>query len=279
MLQTLFALLQNCAHAAVVVALLWVAKKIADRLTSFNDDAQIEDASNFAVALRRAGLYLGVAIAVTGALSGTSQGFLLDLQALALDGLATIVLMFAAYWITDKVILSGIDDDQELLSGNTAVGIVSCANYVATGLILHGAFSGEGGGVLSALVFFVLGEILLMFGYLYYGAVIRVDLTKEISSGNTSAALALASFIVPMGLILKASIAGPFVSWSSDLGAFGVSAIFGVFLLGALAKVVDWLFLPNTDFHTEIVRDKNSAALGLTVGTMIALALVISSVI
>ena len=118
-------------------------------------DVHIDD-GNVAVGLRRAGLYLGIAIALSGALGGASRGILLDLIQLLLDGLIITGFMFSSRFINDFFMLGNINNDNECIKtfelangtkivGNTAVGMVEAGMYIATGFILNGAISGSGG--------------------------------------------------------------------------------------------------------------------------------------
>ena len=49
-----------------------------------------------------------------------------------------------------------------------AVGAVQFGTYIATSLIAAGSISGIGGGIVSATVFFVFGQLsLLLFGFIH----------------------------------------------------------------------------------------------------------------
>ena len=76
---TLTGLGQGFIYVIVGIFFIWVAKKVDDwRTKDFNDDVHIDN-GNIAVGLRRAGLYLGIAIALSGAMEGISNGFFIDL--------------------------------------------------------------------------------------------------------------------------------------------------------------------------------------------------------
>ncbi|MCP4219508.1 MAG: DUF350 domain-containing protein, partial [bacterium] len=153
------------------------------------------------------------------------------------------------------------------------------ANYIATGLIIWGSFSGEGGGVLSALIFVALGQVVLLILFMIYQAITKFDIKAEIKKGNAAAGLAAGGILIALAVILRASLAGPFVSWTADLIGFGISAAAGIILLLVMRLLVDWLFLPNTTLQVEIERDQNVAAIAITEAIIIAVAIIISSVI
>ena len=269
------------AYAVIACFFMWVAKKLADSRVADDFDAnyEVEEQSNLALALRRAGLYVGVAVGMLGALSGRSTGFVSDVKELALDGALVTVFLFVTLYINNWVIVHGIDNDGAIRQKNVAVGFAELGSYVATGLIAYGAFSGQGGGVLSSIVFFALGQAALLVIVVLYEAVTAFRVIEEIRANNASAGLMLAGMVVALGWIIKASIVGDFHGWSQDLSTFGVSAAIGIILLLLFTVPVDKLFLPGTTIRTEIERDQNVAAIAVTVGVKVSVALVIGAVV
>jgi uncharacterized membrane protein YjfL (UPF0719 family) len=122
--------------AAVVVFLMWAAKITLDWKTIFDDDKEIEEQSNLSVGIRRAGFYLGMAIALMAPLSGESKGFATDLIYLVSEGIFAVIALFIAVMINDRIILFRLNNDKEVLGDNQAVSLVEFGHYVATGLII-----------------------------------------------------------------------------------------------------------------------------------------------
>ncbi|MBI9074429.1 MAG: DUF350 domain-containing protein [Desulfatibacillum sp.] len=267
-------------YAGIVMAYVVIAKKLMDwRTKDMDDDYEIEENSNAAVGLQRAGLYLGIALGMTGALAGGSHGFTRDVVALAWEGALIVVLLFISRELCDRIILKGIDNDAEAANANTAVGFAEMGVYISSGLILAGAFAGEGGGLLSALVFFVLGQLSLIILYYIYETATPFNIRDEIQAGNAAAGLNAAGMMVALGIILKSSISGPAMGWARDLSAFGVNAAAGLLMLFIFRFIIDWLLLPSTDYETEIKRDRNLAAMALTEGVLLAMAVIIAAVL
>ena len=267
-------------YAVIVMAYVVIAKKFMDwRTKDMDDDYEIEEKSNVAVGLQRAGLYLGIALGMTGALVGGSLGLMKDMATLAWEGAVIVVLLFIARELCDRIILKGIDNDAEAARGNAGVGFAELGVYVSSGLVLAGAFAGEGGGLLSALVFFVLGQLVLVILYYIYEMATPFSIRDEIRSGNAAAGLNAAGMMIALGVILKSSIAGPSMGWVQDLSAFGTSAVAGLLMLFIFRFVIDWLLLPNTDYETEIKRDQNLAAIALTEGVLLSIAIIIAAVL
>ena len=269
------------AYAVIAFFFMWLAKKLADTRVADEFDAnhEIEEKNNEALALRRGGLYLAIAIGMLGALSGPSTGFWRDVQELAIDGAVVTVFLFAAFYINNWIVVHGIDNDEAVRNQNNAVGIVELGSYVATGLIAYGSFSGEGGGIWSAVVFFALGQLALLIIVAIYEFITPFNVIDNVRRGNTAAGLMLAGMIVALAFVISASITGDSQGWSQDLTSFGASAGMGIILLMLFTKPIDMLFLPGTSIRTEIEQDRNVAAIMVTVGVRLALALIIGAVI
>ena len=285
---------------AILIAFMYVIKIVRNIITPFDDDEEVEEKSNLAVGLRRAGLYIGLGLAIVGAVSGVRAeadgrdldaaigaiagitlvvdeiGVAEEVARVALNGAIAVGLLILVGFFNDLVILRRIDNNKEVGQGNLAVGLVEAGGYVAAGLVLQGAFTGEGGGIPSAVAFTLLGQIALFAMYGVYQWITPFDVTTEIKGGNPAAGIAVAGMLVALGIILRASLAGPFEGWLIDLATFGFYAIASIVLLMIVRVVTDRLFLPNTNLATEIVRDRNPAALSLAYGTIIAVALVVS---
>lgn len=280
-------LFANFAQGAVyaVIAFLFIVevKKIADkRTTTIDDDHEILEQSNLAVGLRRTGLTIAFAIAFSGTLSGVSAGFTGDVIALFIDGVLITVCLFACRSINDRVMMAHIDNDEEARKGNVAVGLAECGMYMATGFVLNGSFSGGSGqlmaGAVSAIVFFLAGQAALLICGYCYELMTPFNIRDEIQKGNVAAGIALAGMLIAIGIILRASIAGPSVNWTVDLISFGLYTVYGIVLLLIFKMAIDRFLLPHTKIAVEVERDRNIAALALTEAAVIAVAIVISSV-
>ncbi len=264
----------------ISVLIIGLAKFIADkRTTEFDDDAHIDD-GNLAVGLRRAGLYLGIAIALAATISGDSKDLLSDVIALSSDGILILICLFSCRFINDKIMLGHIKNDQECMKGNAAVGTVEACMYIATGFVLNGSLSGLSNtlmdSILSTIVFFVLGQFaLLVFGYLYE-VITPFNVRDEIQKGNIAAGLGLGGILMALGIILRSSIEGPSLDWSTDIINFGMYALYGIIMLLVFRIVIDKMLLPTTKLSVEITEDKNVAALLVAESAIIAVAIIIA---
>ncbi|MCK5696010.1 MAG: DUF350 domain-containing protein [Desulfobacula sp.] len=282
---------QALTYVIVGIFFIWLAKRVDDwRTKEFDDDVHIDD-GNVAVGLRRAGLYLGIAIALSGAMGGSSNGFFLDVIQLLIDGLIITGFMFSSRFINDLFMLGHINNDEECVKvfqqpdgsevvGNTAVGMVEAGMYIATGFILNGSLSGSGGtffqGIVSAVLFFVVGQITLLLFGLFYELITPFNVRNEIKNNNLAAGIGLGGILIALGIILMSSISGPFTGWANDLAGFGIYAFFGIVMLLIFRIVIDRLLLPTTDIATEVKEDRNVAALIVVVSAINAVAIIIA---
>ncbi|MDA3791339.1 MAG: DUF350 domain-containing protein [Desulfobacula sp.] len=288
---TLAGLSQAFTYVIVGIFFVWLVKRVDDwRTKEFDDDVHIDD-GNVAVGLRRAGLYLGIAIALSGAMGGSSKGFFLDVIQLLVDGLIITGFMFSSRFINDFIMLGNINNDEECVKeftqpdgskvvGNAAVGMVEAGMYIATGFILNGSISGAGGNffqsIASTVLFFILGQMaLLVFGFLYE-LITPFNVRNEIKDNNLAAGIGLGGILIALGIILRSSISGPFTGWVNDLAGFGIYAAFGIVMLLIFSVVVDKLLLPTTNIATEVKEDRNVAALIVVVSAINAVAIIIA---
>jgi uncharacterized membrane protein YjfL (UPF0719 family) len=290
-ISTLISLGQGFCFALAGIFFIVLAKRLDDwRTKEFNDDRHIDD-GNVAVGMRRAGLYLGIAIALSGALSGTSAGFWQDLGHLIIDGMIITGFLFSARFINDFIMMGHLDNDAECVktftlpggrtvTGNTALGTVEAAMYIATGFILKGSMSGGGGtffqSLLSALLFFIIGQaVLLIFGF-FYELITPYNVREEIKKNNLAAGIGLGGILIALSIILMASLSGPFTGWARDLAGFAVYTVFGMVLLLIFRSLIDRVLLPTTNLATEIKEDQNVAALVVVQSAMSAIAVIIA---
>ena len=144
---------------------------------------------------------------------------------------------------------------------------MECGGFIATGLIVAGAIYGEGGErwwwtLLSVVVFFVLGQVVLVLFAKFYQWITRYDIHAEIERDNVAAGVALGSSMIAIGIIV---LKGTAIDFDTDSGAewldsflwFAIYAVLGFVLLMILRKVTDALFLPGTTIQHEIATDRN----------------------
>lgn len=278
-LNTAFTIMgSSLVYVLICTGFAYIAWRIADWRTRDIDDLHEIDNGNMAVGIRRLGLLIMFGFGFSGALTGQGAGFGYDVLTLVVDGALIVVFAFACRYIGDVVMMGHINNDEHCKNGNTAVGIVEAANYVATGLILWGVFAGEGidlvRGALGALVWFMIGQAtLLVIGWIIETYFTRFNIRNEIENGNIAAGVFLAGVLIPLGIIIRANILGPSIGLVYDVILFLAYMLFSLVLLVLFSIVFDYLLLPQATVQETVETKRNVAGItvGATVNVLVAL--------
>ena len=257
-------ILTGFIYLAVVLVLVVIGKWVYTALhRGFVLRTQLLEKDNLAMALTIAGYYLGLAIVLGGVVSGPGSGMLTEnVIDVAIFGLLAIILLNLSGWINDKIIFSRFDNQKEIIQDrNIGMGAIEGGNHVAVGLITAGALSGEG-GLLSAAVFWVLGQVGLIVAALMYNKMTSFDLHHEIERDNTAVGVAFAGVLIGFGNIIRLAGEGDFVSWTQSLSEFGYYAVVGLLLLPLVRLFADKVLLPGARLTDELVQDVPNVGAG-----------------
>jgi uncharacterized membrane protein YjfL (UPF0719 family) len=264
-METIYGLALGLCYVVLGLIVLILAKAFKDVLTPFAIDEELTRKDNHAVGLAVTGYFAGVIIIFLGASIGpefaedvTPSEFLRTLGVDFLYAIGGIVALNLGRLVVDKLVLYKFSTVKEIITDrNVGTGAVEFGCYVATALIVAGAIHGEGGGILSALVFFVLGQLVLVIFALFYQWITRYDIHREIERDNVAAGVALGGNMAAIGVILLKATSGDFVDWTTNLTDFVYYALAGFVTLMLLRWVTDWVLLPNATIPHEIAEDQN----------------------
>ncbi len=248
-----------------VLVLFVIGKWIYDKLhPRFVLRDELLEKDNLALALAVAGYYFGLIIALGGMLEGPSQGLLEDLIDIGFYGLLAIVLLNFSSWINDKIILAKFSNQKEIIDDqNAGTGIIEAGNHLAVGLIVAGAISGQGGDLMTALAFWIIGQTILILGSVLYNLITPFDIHDEIERDNVAVGVAFAGVLVALGNVIRQAIAGDFFSWQENLTELAAFAAFGLILLPVVRWVTDKILLPGASLTYELVhQDKPNIGAG-----------------
>lgn len=247
-------------YLIAVFAVFILGKWIYDRFQAkFELKHELVENDNFAVALTVIGYYLGIVFSLGGILSGPSSGWLADTIDIVFYGIIAIVLLNLSGFINDKIILSKFDNTKEIITDkNAGTGIVVGATYIATGLIIAGALSGQGGDLVTGAVFWIVGQLALIIAALVYNFITPFDIHDEIEKDNVAVGIAFAGVIIAIGNIARIGVSGDFVSWQSNLSFFAVEVVFGLIMLPIVRLVTDHLLLPGQKLTDELVNQEQA---------------------
>jgi uncharacterized membrane protein YjfL (UPF0719 family) len=273
-------LTRTAAFVALYFVLFLLAKAFKDLLTPYKINDELTKKDNLAVALTMCGYYFGVVAIFVGSLVGPTQGLYKDLMAVGGYSLLGIMLLNISRYFNDKVILRKFCNIEQITKNhNVAVGAVQFGTYVATGLIAAGAITGTGGGVETAIVFFVLGQLSLLVFTLIYNAITPYCVHDELDKKNVAAGAALGGTLIALGIIILNGVQGDFISWQENLMSLAIINIMAFAFLPIVRFVMDKLVIPGDDLSKEIVEDKNLGAGLLEATVAISFAIVLKSVL
>lgn len=296
------------AAALLCTGLMLLAKAVWSKLSPFDADHELTTADNPAVGVALFGFLGGLLIVLASLLasSGASDDPLdlaWELGEIFAYGLLSIALLKLSAVINDRFILHRFENKKELVTDrNVGAGAVLCGSYLASGLVIAGAFGGQvdpalvpddatrlatiGHEMLVALAFYGIGQVILvLFGQVYQrmqkndvlGA-IEADYEKDgvKHGGNAAAGVAFGGNLAALGLVLWGGAHHDFVGWAENLLWLGIAAALGLVLLPLWRFVVDHVMLRKADLAHEIFVDRNLNAALVEVITVGSLALVLA---
>ncbi len=226
---------------------------------------ELVERDNFAFAVAHVGYFIGLLLAIGGAVIGPSYSIWTDILNIGLYGLLAIVLLNVSILINDKLILRSFSVYKEIIDDrNVGTGAIEGANAIATGLIIMGSVSGEGGGVLTALVFWLAGQILLLITSLFYNLVTPFDVHDYIEKDNIAVGLGFAGALIAIGNLIRFGLMIDFVSWSDSLYNVGIDVIIGLVFLPIARLLTDKILLPGRNLTDELInQEKPNVGAGL----------------
>lgn len=243
------------------VVLFTLAKWALEIITPYKISAELTEKDNAALAISYCGYFIGITIIFIGALLGPSEGMFQDLLNVGLYTLMGIVLLNLSHIINDKLILHTFVNEKELIEDqNAGTGIVQFGSYVASGLIIAGSIHGEGGGVDTAIVFFLLGQVALIIFSKIYNLITPFNIHDELEQDNVAVGAAFGGTLVALGIILMNAAQGDFESWTYNLSLFVIKALIAFILLPLFRWLLDKIFINHADLNHEISVDKNLGA-------------------
>jgi len=278
-LDFLYLIFQITVYPLLGMLVVWLVKMADDKRTTFEEDKAMLLESNMAVGLRKAGICLGLFLALAGVLSGKSPKILVDLWNFFKAAAMIVIFLLLTFELNKRIILRKVNNDKAVSKGNVAVGTVEFSTYVGTGIIMNGAFSGEGGGLGAAGVFFVLGQIALVISFYLDAAISRRNIQEEIElKGNIAEGIDMAGILIAISIVLRASIIGPFTGWITGLEGFGIYLVLGLLALFVFKALAEKIFMPRVSYADEMDVRRNQAVAVFTACIQISVAVFIANV-
>ena len=121
-----------------------------------------------------------------------------------------MLLLFIAQIINDRVLLSSVDNSEELLNDNIAVACVEAGSLVACGRIMQAVLSGNsasvGEGFATILLYWVSGQFILLLFSACYRKVTSFEDEAQIKQGNVAVGLSSGLTLVAVAFVITAPI-------------------------------------------------------------------------
>ena len=291
-IDTLQAFPRGLVYVGLGIIILVLAKLARDLVTSYRIDEEVTQKNNVAVALRLSGYLIGVILVFLGALYqpltliavdgfGFDRAYAEEVLRVFLYSLAGIVALNLVRLLMDRLILYKFDIEEEVVTGqNVGTGASEFGLYVATGLMIAGAVSGDSGRsesaeALTALAFFGLGLALLVIFALFYQLTTSFDVHSEIQGKNTAVGIAFGGNLIAIGLVTFKALFGDFVGWGESIAAFLTFGVIGFALLYVLRFLIDLLLLPTVRVSTALAVGRNVGVAYVESAAVISAALIL----
>jgi uncharacterized membrane protein YjfL (UPF0719 family) len=270
-------LLQGAAFLTLALVILAAAKLIYDFCTPYLLEVQLAKHDNPALAVSFCGYVLGVTAVFIGTYLGPSEALVTDLIRVAGWSLGGVVLLNLSRVINDRFILPEFSNVKESIEDrNVGTGVVQAGSYLGSGFLVAGAVHGQGGGVLTALVFFAAGQLVMILFARLYGLLVPYDVHAAIEADNAAAGIPLGGALTAIGIVLAHAAGGAFTSWAGNFRDFAFEAVAVLLLLPLVRLGFDKIVLPRIPIHREISEDRNYGVALLEATAMIAFATVLT---
>ncbi len=253
---TIDALILAVVYLICAYVLFWAGTLVFNLAhREFHVHEELIGNKNTALALALVGYYFGLVFAIGGAIVGPSHGVVDDVLDLFIYGILAIVLLNISTIVSDRLILYRFRNTKEIIQDqNAGTGIAVGGVYAATGIILFGAVSGEGGTIWTAIGFWGLGQVALILTAFMYDWITPYSIHDEIEKDNVSVGVSFAGALLAMGNILRYAVSGDFFSWQDHLMTFGSMALVGLVALPIIRLATDKVLLPGTTIAAELVE-------------------------
>lgn len=273
-------LTRTAAFVVLYLLLFLFSKWLKDFFTPYKINDELTQKDNLAIALTLSGYYLGAVAIFIGALSGPTNALIDDLVAVGGYSVLGLVFLNISRYINDKIILRKFCNVEQLTKErNVAVGAIQFGTYVATGLIAAGAVTGTGGGVVTAIAFFVLGQISLLAFSLIYDLFTPYSIHEELEKKNIAVGVGLGGTLIALGVIVLNGVSGDFISWEMNLIDLAIMNVMAFIFLPIVRFIMDKLVIPGDSLSREITEDQNIGAGFLEATVAISFAIVLKFLI
>jgi uncharacterized membrane protein YjfL (UPF0719 family) len=254
---------QNLGLVVVLIAILFLGKVLLDLLVHLlhkkNADHELSESDNPAFGVSFFGFLIALAIATLAGITPGDAPYSTDIALMVIHGAFTIAALLIAWVVNDKCILYRIRNADAIFNDrNLSVGIAEAASFIATALVLAGAWTSGGWGAVT--LWFVVGQLMFIFVTLLYHWITPYDLQAEIAGNNTACALGFSGFLIATGILVGKAVAGSSKQIGTDLRDACLYLVIGMAALVIIRLLIGRVFLRTKALNKEISVDRNPNA-------------------
>lgn len=223
----------------------------------YNVKDELVEKDNLAFALAHTGYLIGLILAIGGVMMGESEGLLIDLLYIGVYGIISLILLNLSIIINDKIILRRFSVQKEIIEDrNEGTGLLEGASSVATGLIIMGSVYGEGGGIDTILIYWVVGQVLLILTAYVYNWITPFDVHEHIEKDNVAVGVAMAGAIIAIGNMIRHGLMHDFESWYITAEYLAIDTGIGLAFLPIARLAADKILLPGRNLTDELINQE-----------------------
>lgn len=276
MLAVLFSdILPILSYITVYFFLILVGKYVYSRCLPYELEQAMGSDDNPAVSVSIAGYVVGLSIIFLASIMGPSYGLVQDVKTLLIYVMLGLMLLNISAWINDKILLNKFSHNKEIYTDkNVGLGAVQFGNYIASACVIAGSIYGEGGGLLSLLFCFFLGQVGLSIVLTSYKWVIPYDTEKELEADNVAVGISLAGSFISFGIFLMKGLSGDFLGFFAHSIKFASYSLLAILFFIIVRFVFDRIILMGMSLNDELSQDRNEGLAFLEAVSMVCFSVV-----
>ena len=272
----------SLVYLIVSCSMLIFSKWLFMRFAKYNMYEEIKK-GNVTGIIPYLGFLLGVCAIQIGAFVGPSNTlFRYEILSYIMYSLMGSFLMIFSGYVVEKAILHKFSNVDEIVRDrNIGTAAVHFGMYLASGLIISACVTGETivahgrcYGVISTLIYYVMGMIFLILFAKLYDKLTPYSLLGEIEADNVAVGVAFGGNLIAIGLILMRATIGDIGTWQQGLILYFIDLSAIILLLPSVRFLLDRLIVKEINIAKEIKHNNVAAGLGEAV-VLIAFALLI----
>ncbi len=272
----------SLVYLIVSCSMLIFSKWLFMRFAKYNMYEEIKK-GNVTGIIPYLGFLLGVCAIQIGAFVGPSNTlFRYEILSYIMYSLMGSFLMIFSGYVVEKAILHKFSNVDEIVRDrNIGTAAVHFGMYLASGLIISACVTGETivahgrcYGVISTLIYYIMGMIFLILFAKLYDMLTPYSLLGEIEADNVAVGVAFGGNLIAIGLILMRATIGDIGTWQQGLILYFIDLSAIILLLPSVRFLLDRLIVKEINITKEIKHNNVAAGLGEAV-VLIAFALLI----